>query len=65
MKGEHEIGDSFSCDYCDFQSSDRSSLRKHIEEEHKTKYETCGGNYQTGCMQKTHSNVVIVNQFCV
>ena len=37
MKGEHEIGDSFACDYCDFQSSERTLLRKHIEEEHKRK----------------------------
>ena len=44
MKGEHEIGDSFACDHCKFQSSERSLMSKHIEEEHKIKYETCGGN---------------------
>ena len=44
MLGEHGIGDVFTCDQCNFQSSERSFLRNHIEKDHKTKYETCGGN---------------------
>ena len=42
--GEHGIGDRFTCDHCEFQVADRGILRKHIEEEHKVKYDTCGGN---------------------
>ena len=44
MLGEHEIENIFSCDHFDFQVGDRSMLRQHIEDHHKTKYETCGGN---------------------
>ena len=44
MLGEHGIGDNFDCDYCDFQVSDKGLLRNHIEKDHQTKYETCGGN---------------------
>ena len=43
MLGEHVIGNIFSCDHFDFQVGD-SMLRQHIEDHHKTKYETCGGN---------------------
>ena len=43
MLGEHEIENIFSCDHFDFQVGD-SMLRQHIEDHHKTKYETCGGN---------------------
>ena len=42
--GEHGIGEMFNCDHCDFQVGERVTLRKHIEEDHQTKYETCGGN---------------------
>ena len=41
---EHGIGDMFDCDHCDFQVGDRGKLRKHIEEQHQTKYVTCSGN---------------------
>ena len=44
MLGEHGIGDFITCDQCIFQSSERSSLRNHIEKDHQTKYETCGVN---------------------
>ena len=44
MKGEHGIGDFFMCDQCDFQTSERGSLKQHTEKEHKTKHKTCGGN---------------------
>ena len=42
--GEHWIGENFNCDHCEFRVADRDLLKKHIEEEQKTKYETCGGN---------------------
>ena len=44
MLGEHGIGEKFNCDYCDYQVADRSLLRKHLEKDHQSKYEQCGGN---------------------
>ena len=44
MLGEHGIGDMFHCDYCDFRVAQRSFLKNHIEKDHQTTYETCGGN---------------------
>ena len=44
--GEHGIGDTFTCDDCDFYAGagDRSLLKQHIEKDHRRKYVTCGGN---------------------
>ena len=44
MLGEHGIGEMFHCDYCDFRVAHRSFLKNHIEKDHQTTYETCGGN---------------------
>ena len=42
--GEHGIGENFNCDHCEFKVAERDWLKKHIEEVHKTKYETCQRN---------------------
>ena len=42
--GEHEIGEYFICDDCEFRVKERSSMVKHIEKDHGKVYETCNGN---------------------
>ena len=44
MLAEHEIGEHFICDECDFVEKDRRKLSQHIREDHGMYYETCGGN---------------------
>ena len=67
--GEHGIGENFNCDHCGFKVVNRDLLKKHIEEEHKTKYETCGGNCSDRMYKentfKCEKNVKIVNLFFV
>ena len=44
MLAEHEIGEQFSCDDCDFIVVERSEMIKHIETSHGKEYKLCGGN---------------------
>ena len=44
MLSEHEIGEDFMCDECDFKEEDRGKLVEHIEVYHGTEFTTCSGN---------------------
>ena len=41
MLSEHEIGEDFMCDECDFKEEDRGKLVEHIEVYHGTEFTTC------------------------
>ena len=65
MLGEHGIGDSFSCDYCAFLVGDKGLLRNHIEKDHQTKFETCGGNCSDRMYDENTFKCVNCETFCV
>ena len=44
MLAEHEIGEHFSCDDCDFVVVNRSEMIKNVETRHGKEYKLCGGN---------------------
>ena len=44
MLAEHEIGEQFSCDDCDFIVVERSEMIEHVETIHGKEYKLCGGN---------------------
>ena len=44
MLAEHEVGEHFSCDDCDFVMVDRSEMIIHVETSHGKEYRLCSGN---------------------
>ena len=44
MLAEHEIGDYFTCDECNFKVEDRGNLKEHIKVKHGTEFTICMGN---------------------
>ena len=50
MKANHDIGNKYSCDDCEFEEENRKELIKHIEIKTNKKYLTCDGN----CMDRLY-----------
>ena len=44
MLAEHEVGEEFYCDDCEYTAKDRNDLKGHVESDHVIEYKMCGGN---------------------